>query len=849
MNRVCRWHAIGVGLLVAGAACTNGQVVINEVMAANDSAVLNGNSYPDYVELFNTSTNWVSLGGWSLTDNSTQPLKFVFPTGTLIGPRSTYVVWCDSNTNDPGLHTGFGLKQKGDNVYLFRGPTNTPALTDQVVFGYQITNYTIARVPDGTGNWLLTQPSANKTNGPAVTLGSQGALVINEWLALDAVTNSLPWKTNDDWVEIYNPITNLPVALGGMVITDKTNASEVLAAPAIPNLVFIPPGGFIQFIADSKPQNGWDHLNFKISSTSGETISLFMPDKSTLVHRVYSPVYVWPNDNGKSFGCLPDGATNNIIKLLKATPEASNFQNYTNLVINEILTHTDPPLEDAVEFFNVTTNPVDISGFWLSNNRDIPKKYRIPQGTIVPPLGYKVFFEWVSGYSNNLGFNSLGTGDYPYFNFNSAHGDEVYLFTADAAGNLTGYRLGRTFGATANGVSLGRYVKSDGGTDLVPMSRRTFGVDNPLTVSQFRQSQGAPNAYPLVGPAVISEIHYHPVDIIQGTNIVDNDWDEFIELRNLTGTNLPLYNAAEPTNTWSVKGAVDFVFPTGAYISPNGVLLLVNFDPVTNTVQLAEFRNKFNVPSNVPIYGPYSHKLPNSTATIELYKPDWVQKPPHPDAGYVPQILVEKVKYEDKYPWPTNGVDGGGNSLHRLSLSGYANDQTNWFGAAPTPGWDDPPVLPPYFVEQPEDLHVVAGATVSFKAVALGLEPLRYQWYFNQAPLAGQTSTNLFLGQVQTNHTGDYYAVVSNQLGVATSAVASLLVVPPPQAAPPVKLDGGGFRLAINAVEGFSYQIQTSSNLLNWIPFGPVISNFTSPIVLEDTNPWVHRFFRGVVVP
>lgn len=41
-------------------------------------------------------------------------------------------------------------------------------------------------------------------------------------------------------------------------------------------------------------------------------------------------------------------------------------------------------------------------------------------------------------------------------------GDSIYLSSADANTNLTGYSHGVTFGAAANGVTFGRYVNSVG---------------------------------------------------------------------------------------------------------------------------------------------------------------------------------------------------------------------------------------------------------------------------------------------------------------------------------------------------------------------------------------------------
>jgi hypothetical protein len=95
---------------------------------------------------------------------------------------------------------------------------------------------------------------------------------------------------------------------------------------------------------------------------------------------------------------------------------------------------------------NVSFGAVDISGWWISDSQNDPKKFRIPQGTVLQPGGFVVFYE------NQ--FNPL-PDVYPSFSLSSVNGDEVFLFTANAVGDLTGYRTGVRFGAAANGVSFG----------------------------------------------------------------------------------------------------------------------------------------------------------------------------------------------------------------------------------------------------------------------------------------------------------------------------------------------------------------------------------------------------------
>jgi hypothetical protein len=190
---------------------------------------------------------------------------------------------------------------------------------------------------------------------------------------------------------------------------------------------------------------------------------------------------------------------------------------------------------------------------------------------------------------------------------------------------------------------------------------------------------------------------YHPPDIIQGTNRLDNSLDEYIELFNMTSTNVSLYDiealANAYTNRWRIHRTVDYTFPTNQALNsalllpPGHFLLLVNFAPwePTNALQLAHFRQIYKLPvSFTNIWGPYGGKLANKGGTIELYRPDFRQT--HGIyLDYVPQILVEGIEYNDKAPWPTN-ADGGGYALQRIFPQGYGNDPTNWVAAPPSPG-------------------------------------------------------------------------------------------------------------------------------------------------------------------
>jgi hypothetical protein len=304
-------------------------------------------------------------------------------------------------------------------------------------------------------------------------------------------------------------------------------------------------------------------------------------------------------------------------------------------------------------------------------------KYRIPSNTVIRAGGYVVFYEYQFNYENP---------DVP-FSFSSAKGDEVYLSQATAPGVLTGYRAFAEFGPCENGVSFGRFPTSVG-VDFTAMAERTFGVDNPATTNQFRTGKGKANSYAKIGPVVISEIMYHPADT--------NDALEFLELHNILGMPQPLYDPGNPNNTWRLRKGVDFNFPLGTVIPAGGYLVIVSFDPQTELAALAAFRTAYG--SNMTLLGPYGGKLDNNGEAIELQKPD----PPETlggELGHVPYVLVERINYTDRAPWPTS-PDGTGHSLKRIAPSLYGNDPFNWTGGPPTPGAADtsgsintPPVL------------------------------------------------------------------------------------------------------------------------------------------------------------
>ncbi|MBI4659516.1 MAG: lamin tail domain-containing protein [Verrucomicrobia bacterium] len=285
----------------------SGDLVLNEIAARNRGSVNNAGQTPDWIELFNQSSRTIDLGGMSLSDDMTVPDKYTFPLNTRITAQGYLTVWCDDATNAPGLHTGFGLNDRGQTVALFGLAAGGQIVSDFVVFGQQIADLTIGRVPDGAGPWQLTAPSPAQPNRVTL-LDSTANLKINEWMASP--------NSGDDWFELFNPDPR-PVALEGLYLTDHLS---VRTNTRIAGLSFIAPGGFLKFVADEHPDQGPNHVGFRLSA-SGESIYLI----STNRIRVLDSITFGPQAGGVSQGRLPDGGATIVSFVESASPEERNY--------------------------------------------------------------------------------------------------------------------------------------------------------------------------------------------------------------------------------------------------------------------------------------------------------------------------------------------------------------------------------------------------------------------------------------------------------------------------------------------------------------------------------------------
>lgn len=305
--------------------------------------------------------------------------------------------------------------------------------------------------------------------------------------------------------------------------------------------------------------------------------------------------------------------------------------------------------DSQLELQNLESTTADVSGWWLTDDFKEPRKARLAPSSRLTPGGFLIVRESVFNLPNGAGFKL------------SARGDAIWLFSADNEGNLTGWHHGFEFGASEPNQSFGRHVTSRG-TEVI--------------ARQKIPTLGAANTGPVVGPVALAEVFYHPADF----GSYDNSQDEFIEIRSISDTVVPLFDPLRPTNTWRLSGSVELNLPPGLTLPPRGGLILVGFDTVLNPATVDSLRKRAGLDPLLPVVGPWTGTLGDSEGVVRLERPGTPIADNASGIPTVPYLSVDQVQYEDHEPWP-HEADGTGAALLRRNLEECGDEPANWLAA------------------------------------------------------------------------------------------------------------------------------------------------------------------------
>jgi hypothetical protein len=155
----------------------------------------------------------------------------------------------------------------------------------------------------------------------------------------------------------------------------------------------------------------------------------------------------------------------------------------------------------------------------------------------------------------------------------------------------------------------------------------------------------------------------------------------------------------------------------------------------------------------------------------------------------------------------------------------------------------------PVITSQPTNQTVIVGGTATFSVTASNTTPLSYQWNFGGTNIPEATNSELTLQDVFPVNAGTYAVAITGVYGSVTSNPAMLRVLPPGITAPEI-LASGQFQFSFNTATGVDYEVEYSTDLVNWYPLLTVSGNgVPSTFIDPNTAGSPQRFYRIILSP
>ena len=615
------------------------------------------NQDEEYIELVNPNSYAADISGWRLAD----AVEHEFPPGTVIPATGSLYVTPSARAFRARSTSPKGGEQRlvqgnykghlsswGETINLYDAQDNL------------IDTLTYPGNPSNAQRYLrITEIMYHPTNPEPGSPYNDEDFEYIELKNIGAAALSLEGVKFTDGIDVNLP--SISLSPGGYLLVVKNQA-------AFASRYTVPGGAQVAGPYEGQLSNGGE--NIKLDDITNSTILEFdysdgwyaITDGMGFSLTIKDPNSADPNEWDSKSGWR----TSVYVNGSPGWDDSGEIPPAGTVVINEVLAHSHDDASDWIELHNTTNDAVDIGGWFLSDSDVSVMKYEIAEGTYIDPCGYFVFHQ-----DPNFGVLSDPGAHEPFAL--SENGEAVYLHVG-RGGELMGFMDEEQFDASERGVSFGRYRKSTGTYNFVPMDHNTPGWEN---------------AYPKIGPVVIAEIMYHPTDPCAGDPYTNDSEFEYIELYNVTGSPVTLRewdNVKGIFVPWWIDG-VAYTFPASTTISAN-TRLIVARNP-------AAFTHRYGaLPGGVQLLGPCG-KMKNEGETIQLSKPgDEMLAAP----GVYYGIRVDRVNYSDGShdedfpelpggdPWPIE-PDGWGYSLTKTWPHLYGNDPNNWTAQLPSPGF------------------------------------------------------------------------------------------------------------------------------------------------------------------
>ena len=491
-------------------------VYINEVLASNTAYPNEDGRCSDYIELYNAADYPIDLSGFQLGDIAGSS-RYAFPVGSVIDAQSYFVVYCDKTVEE---YAPFGISRSGDESFYLIASNN--AIVDSVLTVATDADQSMIRL--SSGDWAVTDtPTPGRDNSTAVpgdlNIYNPGVspVRITEFSSTGAIYVPA-YGLSCDWIELHNTADSA-ADISGYTLSDNMGNDKY----RFPEGTVLPAGGYlVVYCSDALEAEGL--APFSLAQTGGESIIMKTP-QGMIVETVRSLPMEFGSmalgDDGVWTLCdIPSPGFENTAAGHTALLESIGAVPGT-VVISEVMASSQFILPDQsgqfpdwVELRNTGDTPVDLTGWFLSDDSATPDKWVFPQLVLQPGQRFVVFCS--------------GTG--------AVSGDTIHTDFALSAGGenliLSSY-LGTPVDEVAFGQSQdGCSFIFENGEEWTMCSSPTPGYSNDADgYEQFMASQSP------AGPLAIWEVMTFNNDYLPQALGACYDW---VELRNISQNELRL---------------------------------------------------------------------------------------------------------------------------------------------------------------------------------------------------------------------------------------------------------------------------------------------------------------------
>lgn len=373
-------------------------VCISEFSSAGNGYIREEGLLCDWVELHNTAAEPVDISGCRLSDNVGND-KYIFPEGTVLQGGEYFLVYC-SDHGPEGKTAPFSLSREGGEQIVFKDSEGgIIEITDSLPME------TGSAVQNGESHWKTTDEiTPGFENSPGgyeqflKEIGAQrGNIVISEAMAGPQLAVKDSTGAYPDWVELLNR-GDTAVDLTGWFLSDDCSEPQKWQFPS----GRIQPGErMLVFCSGRDTDSGGElHTNFSLSNDGEQLILSAYPgiivDRTEFGETPENCSWIFEGENAEVTELPTPGYENSDRGYEMFLDTIGTERN--SVVISEIMAASQMMLPDAggnfpdwVELFNQGETPVNLTGWFLSDDWSEPQKWQFPETEIRPGERMLVF--------------------------------------------------------------------------------------------------------------------------------------------------------------------------------------------------------------------------------------------------------------------------------------------------------------------------------------------------------------------------------------------------------------------------------------------------------------------------